>query len=354
MKKLSRILSVLLAAMVLFVSIPTQAEAATVKLNKTKATVYIGSTTTLKVTGTSKEAKWSSSNKKVATVDNKGVVTPKKEGTATITAKVGKKSYKCEVTVKKPYLNATKKTIYIGTPYTLKLKGTSIASVKSSNTKVATISKNGKVTGKKEGSATITLKGTDGKSYKCKVTVKKPYINTTSKTIRIGEPYVLKLVGTNIKSVKSSNKSVATVDKTGRVIGKSVGTATISITGKDKKVYKCNVTIQSPAKAYDGYDEFGNGYVIGEDGARHFDCPCPYTLYTVSTYKGNLGLKGQEGYFAYGATNVDRDAEYKTNHPEVWDMIAILCEKYNTSHGTKEVGWYPDTLYVVWQGFSNK
>ena len=42
----------------------------------------------------SKKVKWKSSNKKVATVSKKGVVTAKKSGTATITAKIGKKKYK--------------------------------------------------------------------------------------------------------------------------------------------------------------------------------------------------------------------------------------------------------------------
>lgn len=48
------------------------------------------------------DVKWSSSNKKVATVTQKGKVTGKARGTATITAKVGKTSYKCRVTVLRP------------------------------------------------------------------------------------------------------------------------------------------------------------------------------------------------------------------------------------------------------------
>ena len=46
----------------------------------------------------SKNVKWKSSNKKVAKV-KKGKVTAVKAGTATITAKKGKKKYKCKVTV---------------------------------------------------------------------------------------------------------------------------------------------------------------------------------------------------------------------------------------------------------------
>lgn len=77
-------------------------EAATkVKLNCTKKTIYKGNTFKLKVTGTRKKVKWSSSNKKVATVTSKGVVKGKNIGVAKITASVGGKKYTCKVTVKK-------------------------------------------------------------------------------------------------------------------------------------------------------------------------------------------------------------------------------------------------------------
>ena len=48
------------------------------------------------------KATWKSSNPKVATVSSRGKVTAKKKGTATITAKVGKTTYKCKVTVLRP------------------------------------------------------------------------------------------------------------------------------------------------------------------------------------------------------------------------------------------------------------
>lgn len=67
MKKHKKILGILLVFVLIFTLIPTNVEAASkVKINKTKATVYVGKTTTLKVSGTSKTVKWSTSNKKVA------------------------------------------------------------------------------------------------------------------------------------------------------------------------------------------------------------------------------------------------------------------------------------------------
>lgn len=71
------------------------------KLNHSSVTMQAGTKRTLKITKNkpSGTVKWSSSNKKVATVSNKGVVTAKKKGTAVITAKKGKKSVKCKIKV---------------------------------------------------------------------------------------------------------------------------------------------------------------------------------------------------------------------------------------------------------------
>lgn len=76
-----------------------------IKLNKTKATLNKGDKITFKATvtpsdATDKKVTFSSSDKKVAVVDSKGVVTAKKAGKATITAKAGTKKASCKITVK--------------------------------------------------------------------------------------------------------------------------------------------------------------------------------------------------------------------------------------------------------------
>ena len=70
------------------------------KISKTAISLNIGKKYTLKVTGTKQKITWSSSDKSVATVSSKGVVTAKKGGSAKIAAKVLGKSYVCTVTVK--------------------------------------------------------------------------------------------------------------------------------------------------------------------------------------------------------------------------------------------------------------
>ena len=77
---------------------------ASVTLDQSKATVAMNEKLTLAATvlpdnATNKTVTWSSSNNSVATVDANGVVSPKEEGTVTITARVGDKSATCAVTV---------------------------------------------------------------------------------------------------------------------------------------------------------------------------------------------------------------------------------------------------------------
>lgn len=140
MKKTQRMLFMLLMA-VLALGMVTPVQAATVKLNKTKATIYVGDLLTLKLTGTAKKAVWSTSNKKVATVKS-GKVTAKKKGTATITAKLGNQEYTCKVTVKNKTLKLEKSSMEIIQYYSNYCRITVPANVKkitasSGDTKIA-------------------------------------------------------------------------------------------------------------------------------------------------------------------------------------------------------------------------
>lgn len=95
--------SLFMAAMFLIMCcamlLPSTNVSAQVKLNTTNVTLSVGQSKTVKISGTSKKAKWSTNKPKVATVSNKGKITAVGQGTATITAKVGKKTYKCKVLV---------------------------------------------------------------------------------------------------------------------------------------------------------------------------------------------------------------------------------------------------------------
>lgn len=73
----------------------------TLKLNKTKITLYKGKSYTLKIGGTKLKPSWKSSAPSVAAVTSAGKVTAKKNGTAAITATLGGRKLTCNVTVKK-------------------------------------------------------------------------------------------------------------------------------------------------------------------------------------------------------------------------------------------------------------
>jgi hypothetical protein len=78
-----------------------EARAASIKLNKKTVYMSKGKTTTLKVKGTTAKVKWKSSDSSVVKVSKKGKLTAKNYGTATITAKVKKKTLKCKVKVER-------------------------------------------------------------------------------------------------------------------------------------------------------------------------------------------------------------------------------------------------------------
>lgn len=68
-------------------------------ISKSKLTLEVRESSTLEILGNSKNVKWSSSDSSIVEVDKEGCVTAISIGTATISAKVNKKTYKCRVTV---------------------------------------------------------------------------------------------------------------------------------------------------------------------------------------------------------------------------------------------------------------
>lgn len=149
--------------------------------------------TVLPTDATDKTVIWSSSNNDIASVDNNGEVTAVGPGTATITATANDGSGKaasCRITVNEPYtppaivhvtgISLDRETATIQKGSILQLSATVTPSNaddktvrwESSNTDVATVDDNGKVTAIAPGTATITVTTTDQrKTATCSVTV---------------------------------------------------------------------------------------------------------------------------------------------------------------------------------------
>lgn len=104
-------------------------QANNLKLNTTDITITENITKKLKVFGTKAKVKWTSNNKKIATVSTDGAVKGIKKGTTYINAKVGKKTLKCKVTVKEKEIPLSNQKI----SYELKDTGKGIVAIMTNN-----------------------------------------------------------------------------------------------------------------------------------------------------------------------------------------------------------------------------
>ena len=224
-----------------------------IQLNKTNAVLYHGGSAApvqLKATikGANKNVVWSSSDTTIAAVNEKGTVSAKGVGTAVITAVANGKSATCNITVLESALSLNIDAMRLSTKGT----GSSIKLVpeivgenkkviwKSSDTSVAKV-KNGKVTGKRAGTATITAVA-NGMEARCAVTVIDGLISVNEEYTQLyitGNKAETKQLKTNAKKNEtvawsSSDDTVAAVDKNGLVRAKKAGVAVIAATCKGK------------------------------------------------------------------------------------------------------------------------
>jgi uncharacterized protein YjdB len=235
-----------------------------VTLDQTKAIVKKGKTVTLTPTVypstlTDKSVTWKSSDETIATVTTAGKVKGVKYGTATITCTSNATGLKatCKVTVGNVSLDRSEAFIRKGKSLTLTAKVYPITltdkSVKweSSNTKIATVSSDGKVTGVKVGTATITCTSVaTGLSKTCKVTIGAVTLDQKVVSIKKGKTVTLTPTvypsSLEDKSVtwKSSDETIATVSTAGKVKGIKYGTATITCTSNVTGLSTtCKVTV---------------------------------------------------------------------------------------------------------------
>ncbi|MBD5543631.1 MAG: leucine-rich repeat protein [Lachnospiraceae bacterium] len=169
-----------------------------ITLDRNSASLDIGGTVTFTATispsnATNKRVTWSSSNKTVATVNSKGMVTAVNEGTAIITAKTSNGlTATANITVAASGVKVTAVTVNpqaasVNAGETLQLTASVMPSNadpkytaltwKSSNTQVATVDQKGLVKALKQGSAIITVETAYfGKSAEAVINVKGPKI----------------------------------------------------------------------------------------------------------------------------------------------------------------------------------
>ena len=248
-----------------------------ISLSRSTANLLVGHSCTATATitpsnATDQTVTWTSSNTTVATVSN-GKITGKKAGTATITAKTSNgKTAKVAVTVKASgevavtgiTLSRSTANLLVGHSCTATATITPSNATNqtvtwtSSNTTVATVS-NGKITGKKAGTATITAKTSNGKTATVAVTVKSDSTTVAVTGITLSRSTANLLVGHSCTATATitpdnatnktvtwttSNSSIATVSN-GKITAKGVGTCTITAKTNNGKTATVKVTVKA-------------------------------------------------------------------------------------------------------------
>ena len=211
---------------------------------------------------------WSSSNPSVVVVDQTGGLIAIAEGESVITATTEDEYYdECVITVSnssendKIKLNSNSLSLSVGTTGRLTATVTpsnnvSIVTWKSSDTSIATV-KSGEVKAIKEGTTTITAKLPNGQTAECIVNVSKNVVNVAQVQINVNSvtlkkdkstqltAKVLPTTATN-KAItwSSSDTSIATVDKNGKVTAKKKGSAKIYAKASNGVFDVCSVYVQ--------------------------------------------------------------------------------------------------------------
>lgn len=231
-----------------------------VGLDDKEKIMYVGQTdrlsyVVLPINASNNSVTWTSSNTSVVAVDNSGKVTAKSVGTAVIILKTVEGGYStfCTITVKQIAtgikLDKTELKLKTGEYYFLKTELSPSGSTEtelaweSSDTKVATVDDEGKVTAKGSGVAIIMVRTEAGGIAYCKVTVTQAVegllLNYSEKTVFLGTEFKLKVSispsNASDKSVTwtSSDPTVASVSDEGIITGLKGGMAVITCTTVD-------------------------------------------------------------------------------------------------------------------------
>ena len=239
-------------------------------LDKTDMSIHKGNSSEISANVNNNALTWTTSNSSVATVSN-GIVTAKGVGFATITAKNSRGNAACcSVTVKEPVITATGITLSQTSLTIEKGKSQAITAFVSpsnatnktitwttSDSSVAVVSADGKISARSVGTAIITAKTSNGKTASCNITV--PVIDTTGITLNVTSLSINKDSTTTLsatvlpanatdKTVKwRTDKSyIASVDSSGKIHANSAGTATITAETNNGKTAACKVTVIDP------------------------------------------------------------------------------------------------------------
>lgn len=281
-KQTKRIIAILFMLATLFaLSVSTYAASGTLKVSKSKVSIYAGDKYTVSATYDGKKItpKWTTNKKAVATVSGNGVIVGKKAGTAVVTAAY--KGKKVKVTVKvvapKQYLTVTGKTVKMATNKTM-------------------------ILGK-------------GKTQPLVVKLATKRAKTTYKALK---PALVKWT--------TSNKNIATINKNGVITAKKAGK--VIITGIYKKLkYKFTLTVTNPATCTHSwskiYKTIHHNAITHKEKIWHdneitgynFGCQCGAQFNDIDSltqHQFEASLNGESGHAAHYQIPITSDCYYET------------------------------------------
>ncbi|MDE6480675.1 MAG: Ig-like domain-containing protein [Muribaculaceae bacterium] len=377
-----------------------------ITLDKTTLSLIEGESGTLTATvapdnATDKSVTWTSSDAKVASVDDKGIITAVAPGSAIITATASGMTATCTVTVTANTVAVTgvtldKTSLSLTEGETATLTATvapADASNKtvtwtSSDAKVASVDDKGLVTALAAGKTTITATAS-GKTATCEVTVTAKTVDVTGVTLN---KTILSLIESETETLtatvapsnatdksvtwSSDNESVATVNN-GVVTAVAPGTATITATASGKTA-TCKVTVvaddrttvpvkmtyvnmDEPTKAYGeiaegetalaGFNKIsGNTVGFGNTswGANYIT----YLQVNVSEIKGTI-MNATLSFEASGSTDSKRTTGWGVGYnSSVWssDMTYDSADKSITTIDAEK--WTTTKSAATFESFS--
>ena len=215
------------------------------QLEKNELTLEELTSTTLNLKNARSTPVYTSSNNKIVTVDQNGVVNAIKAGKATITARVGDESVDALITVTPitPKLSTDHIKLDVGKAQDIIVLDNRNREVKwsSADDKIASIDANGHLTALKKGTTTIKAK-TGNDTLKVKVEVTEPTVTADIKKKTVfadDDPFKINLNGVREgEKVKwsSGNKRIALVDQNGQVTPKKAGKVTITASVMSQKI----------------------------------------------------------------------------------------------------------------------
>lgn len=219
-------------------------------LNTTKITLSQGEKQQLTIQGYSGKVSWKVNRKSIAVVDKNGIVTGVAPGTTTVIATANGKEYKCSVKVNQKEVQLVQKEIkiYVGEQLQINAEGYYKKITWKANRKtIATVDKQGLVTGIKPGTTTVIAK-IDGKEYKCTVKVIKNAIALNKNKVIVcpGESVQLKLSGYYKEIRWESDSSEVEVSEDGLInIAKNASAQNAIVKAvADGKEYSCTVIVE--------------------------------------------------------------------------------------------------------------